>query len=310
MANTVARRPSLSSCLGWVAATCVAVGGAFTLSAGCGSSGEVVFGVKVAKDLAIDAMEAEVFVDGGSTGKTSYGPAEVRAPIEIDAADLEDQAEVRVVLVGTNAGTEAIRSSASTKAISGRKILYELHLEKDCAGVSCGEGETCSEGACVSDFADPSALPDYYSKWAGGGGGGVCEPGGDPEVILGSGQSDFHEVKDGDVLQVEAGPQGGFHVWIAARMKNLAQSGSITDLAGQFTDVDYAPPPMSVIFTFDPDEGDYCKIYGLRFRLDDPDHPIESLLGEGIDLTLTITDPTGATESATRSVTLSDDILQ
>ena len=65
MANTVARRPSLSSCLGWVAATCVAVGGAFTLSAGCGSSGEVVFGVKVAKDLAIDAMEAEVFVDGG-----------------------------------------------------------------------------------------------------------------------------------------------------------------------------------------------------------------------------------------------------
>ena len=73
---------------------------------------------------------------------------------------------------------------------------------------------------------------------------------------------------DGVVAQVEAGPQGGHHIWVAVRMKGLLQSGSITSVTGHFPELDQDVGPFQVIFTFDQDEGGYCKLYGLRFQLD------------------------------------------
>ena len=136
-----------------------------------------------------------------------------------------------------------------------------------------------------------------------------CKPGGEPEVIVGEGQGNYLEIEDGAELQVEAGPQGGYHVWIAARLKNLTASGSVTTVSGSFVDLDYEPSPVSLVFSFDPDEGDYCKIYGLRFRLDDPEHPVESLLGEEVDVTVTITDALGVVESDTKRIVLSDSFI-
>ena len=53
------------------------------------------------------------------------------------------------------------------------------------------------------------------------------------ELFLGTGQTDFSPLNDGQTLQLERGPQGGHHIWIAARMKNLRQSGSRTTLTAK-----------------------------------------------------------------------------
>ncbi len=125
---------------------------------------------------------------------------------------------------------------------------------------------------------------------------------------MGEGQADYLPLMDGDTDQVEAGPQGGHHVWVAVRTKNLRQSGSITSITGHFSDLGIDVGPFNVIFTQEVDEGGYCKIYGLRFQLDQ-EVDIDTLLGHPLDITVTVTDTDGAVGTGTRDVVLSQTIL-
>jgi hypothetical protein len=139
----------------------------------------------------------------------------------------------------------------------------------------------------------------------------VCKlaPGGTAEVVIGRGQSDYLPIVDLETLRVEAGPQGGHHVWIAIRMKNLLRSGSRTTLSAIAPDIGVDVAPYEVIFTFDPDEGGYCKLYGLRFQLDASGVDYQPLLGKELDVTGVVTDRTGDTAKGFRRVMLSDVVL-
>ncbi len=90
-------------------------------------------------------------------------------------------------------------------------------------------------GACAAAAVDAKTLPAYSPTWTKVS-NDICKPtgSGPPVVSVGEGQSDYLPTMDGDVAQVEAGPQGGHHVWIAIRMKGLLQSGSITAVTGHF----------------------------------------------------------------------------
>ena len=127
-------------------------------------------------------------------------------------------------------------------------------------------------------------------------------------VIVGEGQSDYLPLMDGDTDQVEQGPQGGHHVWVALRAKNLHEEGSITAITGHFPDLGIDVGPFNVIFTQEIDEGGYCKIYGLRFQLDQS-VPIQGLLGHPLDITVTVTDTDDAVGTGKRSVVLSQTYL-
>lgn len=307
------RRPPMRSALRLCAA--LAALAAFPVLAGplgCGSQGQVVFGItsELAPGADLTELHYVLTADGATLADERLGGGALSFPLEIDTGLLDDETPIAISLEATHSGQPVLSLAGSTSIVGGSKLLYEIALETECVGASCDPGQTCEGGSCVSAAKDPADLPGYFEKWAGGGGGGDrCEPGGAPEVIVGSGQADYHTIDAGEVLQVEAGPQGGYHVWVAARLKNLKQSGSVTDVSGTFPGLGYAPPPMSVVFTFDPDEGDYCKIYGLRFRLDDTDHPIASLLGQPLDLTVHITDKDGDEASDTVSVTLSENTI-
>jgi len=279
---------------------------------GCAGSAEVVFGVtsELSPGASFTSMDARVTVDGEEVLARSFEGGQLSFPMELAVPNIDDGALVVVELQAMQGTVAIVSRTASTSGVDGRKLLHEVQLESECVAIDCAEGTTCQEGECVDPFVEPADLPDYYPKWAGEAGGDICSPGGEPQVLVGEGQTDYHAIDDLDVLQVEAGPQGGFHVWVAARLKNLHQSGSITAISGRFPELDYEPPPMSLVFTFDPDEGDYCKVYGLRFRLDDPDHPIETLLGQMLELTVEITDSDGKKASSTRSVKMSDDYLE
>lgn len=288
------------------------LGAAALLPLGCGSQGQVVFGItsELLPGADLSELTFVVSTDGTEIDAGTLSGTSLAFPLELDSGLLDDGAPVEISVTGSQGGAEVIRATGRSTVIGGSKLLYEIALESECVGVSCDASQTCEQGVCVSDARDAASLPAYFSKWAGGGGGGDrCEPGGAPDLTVGSGQADYHSVADGEVLQVEAGPQGGYHVWVAARLKNLKQSGSVTDVSGTFPALGYSPPPMAVVFTFDPDEGDYCKIFGLRFRLDDTDHPIESLFGQDLTLTVKITDKDGDVGEDSVTVKLSDAAL-
>jgi len=126
-----------------------------------------------------------------------------------------------------------------------------------------------------------------------------------PEVVVGQGQSDYLPLADLETVRVEAGPQGGHHVWVAIRMKNLLRSGSRTTLTGVAPGTGTKITPYEVIFTFDPAEGGYCKLFGLRFQLDLDGVDYVALLGQELDVTATVVDHAGDTGQGTSRVTLS-----
>jgi hypothetical protein len=82
-------------------------------------------------------------------------------------------------------------------------------------------------------------------------------------------------------------------------MRNPKQAGSTTTITGIQPDSALAVPPTSFVFSFDRDEGGYCKIFGLRYQLDNASTPVETFLGKPLDVTVEVRDATGAKASAT-----------
>jgi hypothetical protein len=134
----------------------------------------------------------------------------------------------------------------------------------------------------------------------------VCKTvaGATPDVVLGQGQSDYLALDDLQAMTVEPGPQGGHHIWMAVLMKNLLRSGSRTRLTAVAPSTGTTISPYEVIYTFDPAEGGYCKLYGLRFQLDADGVDYVPLLGHELDVTVIITDRAGDSGEAMRRVTL------
>jgi len=124
-------------------------------------------------------------------------------------------------------------------------------------------------------------------------------------VAIGWGQGDYLPLTDLQTLQVEAGPQGGHHIWLAVQMKNLLGSGSRTTLEAVSPSSGTAISPFDVIFTYKPSEGGYCKLYGLRFQLDLDGVDYLPLLGKELDINATVVDRSGTVGRDSRRVMLS-----
>jgi hypothetical protein len=211
---------------------------------------------------------------------------------------------------------------ASTHFVAGQTKLLRLQLQGNCllsapggppVGPSCVAPLTCINGRCADETVGPDGLEDYSDKWPENA-PDMCKPAnhGDPDVQLGSGQTDFLPVTDGETLSLEKGPQGGHHIWTAVRMKNLKQAGSTTTISGVQPDTKLAPPPTGVVFTYDHDEGGYCKLAGITFRLDDPNDPFnyyKQFLGKPLDVTVVVKDLAGTTGTATAHILVAPKIV-
>jgi len=302
------------------------------LLAGCevpgtaSATGSVIVGLTSELRVPTDIQELHVVmrVNGAvvvdETRGSFQGAAQALSfPTELPFRGLNagDQVEVDLEAFGGGAlRVLLISRRAATEVVGGQTLLFRVRLEVECApvggeSVSCDAPQTCVTGVCRDAFVDPYSLELYSPTWSQAS-NDVCKPvgGGDPVVIVGKGQSDYLPTEDLEVAQVEAGPQGGHHIWVAIRMKNLRQSGSITSVSGYFPDLDIELSPFNVIFTFDPDEGGYCKLYGLRYQLDGDGHPIETLLGHTLDVKVTVTESKeGGVGVGERTVKLSDTIL-
>lgn len=229
-----------------------------------------------------------------------------------------------------NAGgptTPLLTRLASTHFVPGREQLVRIQLESRCivyptpkrlrgsapgplSGPTCRPPATCIRGSCQSDFMPTSSLEAYSAGWPANV-PDVCKArnAGPPTVQIGTGQTGYVPLAAGQTLQAEAGPQGGHHIWIAVRMKNLKQVGSTTQVSAVQPATSTPIPPSSFAFTFDPDEGGYCKLYGLRYQLDNGGIDYTQFLGKPLDVKTTVVDSTGQTSSSVAHIQIAATLL-
>ncbi|WP_437741231.1 hypothetical protein WMF39_37085 [Sorangium sp. So ce1504] len=295
------------------------------LVAGCGAAGPttgtVVIGVtsELRAGADIDLLRVVLRAGGDVVHEDALAQknGQLFFPREFFFSDLEDGTAVEISLEAfgaEDAEGPLLTRTASTRVIGGRTLLLRVRLERECVvapgAATCPAPQTCVAGGCSAPDVDPRQLEPYSTSWNAGAEPDVCKPaaGGEPVVIVGEGQADYFPLDDLDEVQVEAGPQGGYHIFVAIRLKNLRRSGSLTVVNGIVPELGYAIEPLEVIFTLDPDEGGFCKLAGLRFRLDG-ERKIEELLGKVVEVEVTVTDPDGDAGTGRRAVTLSQTIL-
>ncbi len=288
------------------------------------SKGSVVLGLTSDLRVGVDIDQIHVVMRaGGSVYRdtvisTASKPA-LAFPTELRFADLPGGTAVEATIDAFRPGdgtTPLVTRLAATEVVAPKTLLLRAMLDSRCVAApgssapTCDAPETCIAGACADAHVPPATLPIYTPEWKNAT-NDPCKPasGGAPVVFVGEGQADYLPMMDGDTAQVEAGPQGGHHIWVAIRAKNLRQSGSITSVTGHFPDLNLDVGPFNVIFTMDTDEGGYCKLYGLRFQLDQV-YPIDMLLGHPLDVTVTVTDPDMDVGIGKRSVMLSSTYVQ
>lgn len=215
-----------------------------------------------------------------------------------------------------------ITRRATTGLVVDARKLLRIQLDARCMTLGgggpiapvCNAPDTCLSGACRPSTLGFDDLEDYETTWPSSP-PDLCRPAkrGPPEVILGNGQTDYATLADNQVLQLEKGPQGGHHIWVALRMKNLRQSGSTTTISSVLEGDPNPVPPMAYVFTFDRDEGSYCKLYGLRYQVDsgvtDLSSGYKRFLGKRLVVTVKVNDTTGASAESTRTIQISEKLL-
>ncbi len=244
-------------------------------------------------------------------------PAELKFPARPGDPDIYVRLEASVRLdppyiPGSRA--ETVRALAIVHPTCGPKGLFRMRLDEACAPVdgpfaTCSDGRTCERGTCVDATVANASIEPYKEAWA------FDEPdvcrtadGGEPAVFLGSGQTDFMPMASGAEVVAEAGPQGGHHLWLAVRMRQLNQVGTTTTITAVQPGSGLTPWPMPVVFSFRPDEGQHCKLSGLRYQLDAGGIPIESFLGKPLDVTVRLRDGAGRVATETKRVNVAAQI--
>ena len=268
----------------------------------------------------------KVLVEKDIVPKLGASPFPFEIPLE-GAPGAQADVVVEVFSAGLNntiAPTPMLVRRLRAPFVRGPAKLVRLRLEGVCAtntpgfrGPACPAPQSCSNGRCI----DPALLPedleeDYAKDWAQNR-PDACRPlrPGEPEVSVGTGQTDYGPLKEGDTLQPEKGPQGGHHLWIAARQKNLKQTGTIIAITAEQPGTGLKVPPTSFVFSFDPTSDGACKLYGLRFQIDNSSVPVARFLGQPLDVKVSLRDPDGrVAESKVRinvaATTIGDDESQ
>jgi hypothetical protein len=186
----------------------------------------------------------------------------------------------------------------------------KARLPGQLSGPTCAPPSTCILGVCQSGAMPPTDLETYIAKWPNNA-PDRCKgknPG-PPALQLGTGQADYLPLATGQTLQAEAGPQGGHHIWIAARMKNLKQTLSTTRIEAVQPDTGMTVQPSTFVFTYAPSEGGFCKVYGMRYQLDTGGIDYRPFLGKPLDVTVTVTDPAGASAKATTRINVAPTLV-
>ena len=281
--------------------------------AGCGSEdsgAQVVVGLTTDMAVGFDIhhLETTVEVDGvvAHTEGLSYGKGELSLPAELLVQPAPDGAvvELSIAAFGDGDAVPVVTRRAATRASAGRTLLLPVSLDEACSGAICPDGATCAEGVCVDPFIAPSALADHDPTWIESAPDACKTPSSpDPVIEIGQGQSAVAKLSDGEEVPIEPGPQGGHHAWLALRVAGLRQMGSRLTVGGAFPDLAVEPFSTTSLVTFCKAGEGRCEIHGIRFQVD---HglPVEAVLGQTLDIEITLEDVNGDAATARKRVVI------
>ncbi len=264
----------------------------------------------------VRALEVVVTVDGVVAARETLD-AEAGAlfphAVRLVAPKDRPNAAVAIKITARAPGADLVLRTAKTAFVAGRTRLAYLFLETRCTlfgiggggsppGPTCtNPGETCIGGACAPDAL--GALPDFTADWATNP-PSACGTGAAGELLVGKGQTAFAPVADGDTLTPECGPQGGHHLWMALRMKNVGQFGSKTVLSATQPAGTASVPLTGFAYAWAPAAAGQCELVGVRFQLDVGATPVAAFLGKPLDITATTDDKAGHHASIVSHVTI------
>jgi hypothetical protein len=266
--------------------------------------------------FSVGQVEIHVKVDGlvaaNETLDGSAGPLfphEVRLNAPKDKPDAAVEIEVIARDRPDPTFPPIVTRLATTHFVKGTTKLAYVYLEVRCntfgllggsgvSGPTCAAPTTCVAGRCVS--SELPAPPEYAKDWATNP-PSACGTG-TPELTIGQGDSALAPLAEDETVTLEEGPQCGHHLWLALRMKNLAQSGTITTLSATQPGTSVAVPPTAFPYTWGPSDGGACDLVGLRFQLDVGGAAASAFLGKPLDVKVELKDKAGHTATATRHV--------
>lgn len=260
------------------------------------------------------ALEVTVRVDGVVAAHESLdaeaGALFPHALRVVAPKDKKDAAVVVSVAVRSR-GVDVLTRTATTRFVPRGTRLAYLFLESRCAAVALGggggppgpacttAGQTCIGGVCASDTLGD--LPDVTADWPTNP-PSACGAGGPSELLVGRGQNDFTALASGDTLTPECGPQGGHHIWMALRMKNIGQFGSKTVLSATQPGGTAQVPLTGYAYPWAPAGAGQCQLVGVRLQLDVGVARIDQFLGKPLDITATTSDKSGRQSTAVSHV--------
>jgi hypothetical protein len=288
--------------------------------AGDGGDARLVVGVEAQPAIVSRIGKVHYAVKVGGTSlvekdivpKTGTSPF----PLEIDlASDPGQGAEILIEAFSagpndTVASTPMLVRRSRAPFVAGAPQLVRLRLESSCLtgtpgfkGPACPPSQSCASGRCIDPTLLPEDLETYAKDWAKNR-PDACKPAhaGDPAVTLGTGQTDYVSIADGETLTPEKGPQGGHHLWISVRTKNLKQTGSTVIVSAEQPKTGLKVPPTTFVFPLEPADPGYCKLYGLRLQLDNASVPVQSFLGHPLDVKLSVSDADGKSAETSNHV--------
>lgn len=297
------RRPTTTALLAALAALCTA----------CGDDEEpaaVVVGLTTDLAVGFDISYINISTSYGHAASRyqtlSYKSGELVLPEQITFPPLQSGDDVEILVDAFHDGltTPLISRRAQTYALRGRSIMLPFSLNEACVGVTCDIGATCVDGRCVDPFIVPTSLSDADPHWLDTAPDACKQSLSDlPTLTIGKGETEFSDLDPGEEVTIEAGPQGGHHVWTALHVYGIRQMGSTLTVGGSYPSLGYSLPPYQWTVTLRKSSDSECEVYGIRFQVD-RGIPVESILGQPFHMVVNLKDQNGAEVKAEQDVVI------
>jgi hypothetical protein len=226
------------------------------------------------------------------------------------AIDVTVEGYVPQTVPGTTPDPNVVRL-VTTRFVPNQTKILPLRLEARCAskgpdavggavflGPTCTAPQTCVAAACVTDAVDAAALAAYTPTWEKDM-PDACRAS-PPSIAVGTGETDFSALKDGDTVQIIEGPQCGHHIWIDVKTGGLRQYDAITTITSAQPGTSDVGPSSDFAFSYGDAGGGLCVLTGTRYQVDAVNGGTwKDFLGKPLDVTVKVADSDGKSQATT-----------
>jgi len=311
----------------------VGIGGLLAL--GCGDqqvpapAGPPPLIVGVQSNLAVGSEVGRIGVvaraDGLEIARLDAIAPDLVLPIEVPlSVQPGDSVEVSIAAYDSpylSPEAPSVQREVRTEVASPIPHLLRVRLDRECIanvqlagelhGPTCEPPTTCVSAECVDPWVPPERLEVYAPGWARDY-ADACrtDTTAAPVLEIGSGWTAYQSIAEGGEVQMNAGNQGGYHVWLSLQTRQFHQAGVVTTIEGRVIDLDVPLETYKVAESYAPVGDGLCQLVGFRNEMPAAywNGKIDPLLGQRIEIVARVVDESGATVVAKKRMRVSTDV--